>query len=377
MPPQFQQQQPPPQQQQGFQGQGGPISLQQAIMAINRANPGAPPNVMLGALKKIAPLLQMQDQMQLRQMMMELQQERLNVGQMGIQAKLAAINTQRQDKGLPPLTEQDFLSGNVPGGIPQQGTGESKQNAPQQGGQGDMFAGVDQGRLARANQLGWDRNALEQAGSVYQQTGKWPQGLGTRSGAQVVQGVIRDIASNINAQKGMTNQQMTAGWQAYHAEGKFQDTAGAYGARVENATNELKQLIPQAAQASKNWKRTDVVGLNKLWNEYKQGISDPGLNDLLVASFGVISAYTRAMNPSGAPRVNDRLETEAINLLSAANGPEAFMTQLRRMWKEAQASQQATYQTGKEGRQPGDINAPMPGDTGEGGIPEGWTVEKH
>jgi hypothetical protein len=58
----------PPQQQQQPMGQpqgqqGGPLSIQQAIAAIQKSNPGAPPNVIFGALKKLAPLIQ-QDQLQ-------------------------------------------------------------------------------------------------------------------------------------------------------------------------------------------------------------------------------------------------------------------------------------------------------------------------
>lgn len=365
----------------------GGFDLNRIVQAVDQANPGLPPQAKLRAIENLTKLFNPQQALEFKQMQIMQRAEG-----MGINAamKLQDINTKRQAQGFPPITMQEAMQGGMLGGAetaqqPQQPAGTQMASQQPQVPQQDLFAGVDPGQLQRATNLGWNRDTIAQAAQVYQQTGKPPTGLGTRPQAAFIQGIIKQVTENINRQQGIGDQQMTAGWQKYHSEGKFQDVAATYGARVENAVNELKQLIPQAAASSSQYKRSDVVALNELYNKWKQQQSDPRFNDLLIASFGTISAYTRAMNPTGAPRVADRLETEAIKLLSTAVGPEAYMTQLRRMWKEAQASQTATYETGKQGRRPGDINTPMPGDTGQGAqgttgpvdIGGGWSVQEH
>lgn len=343
----------------------GGFDINRIIQAVEAANPGAPPQVKMQAIQNLTKLFNPQQALQFKQMQIMQRAEG-----MGINAamKLQDINTKRQAQGFPPITMQEAMQGGMLGGGETQAQlpGQSQPTQQGQAPQRDLFAGVDPGQLQRAANLGWNKDTIAQAAQVYQQTGKPPTGLGTRPQAAFIQGIIKQVTENINRQQGIGDQQMTAGWQKYHSEGKFQDVAAGYGARVENAVNELKQLIPQAAASSSQYKRSDMVALNELYNKWKQQQSDPRFNDLLLASFGTISAYVRAMNPAGTPRVADRLETEQIKLLSGAVGQEAYMAQLRRMWKEAQASQTATYETGKEGRRPGDINAPMPGDTGQG-----------
>lgn len=378
---------PPPQQQQsqgqgqGFdQGMGGGPDLNAVAQQIMRSNPGAPPQVIAAAMQQYvktfnpALMMQLREQQLMQNWMLgnrRLDQTDVKTG-INANLKLADINTKRRVAGLPELSMDQAQQGGM---IPADNQGGQTQQPSQQAG-GELFAGVPPDLIQRANSLGYSNDALLQAATVYQQTGKSP-GIGTRAQTQFITGIIRQIAHNINAQQGKTDAEMSKGWQTYHAEGKFQDTAASYGARVENAVGELEQLIPQAAAVSNQYDRSNFTSLNKFYNMWKQGQSDPAINDLMVASFGVISAYVRAMNPSGSPRVADRIETEQIGLLSSAVGKEAYMTQLRRMWKEAQASQTATYETGAKGRQPGDINKPMPGDTAQQGAPSGGGKQFH
>jgi hypothetical protein len=148
----------------------------------------------------------------------------------------------------------------------------------------------------------------------------------------------------------------------YSGEQSYGRTAGSQGARVENASNEVEQLIPQAVEASRNYARQGgkYVGLNKLFQAYDQGTSDPKYNDFVLANFSLINAYARAMNPQGVPRITERLEAHATGILSTATDERAYEVQVRRLWKEVQASKTATAKTA-EGRSPGDINAPVPG----------------
>jgi hypothetical protein len=149
---------------------------------------------------------------------------------------------------------------------------------------------------------------------------------------------------------------------SYAGEQAYQRTAGSSGARVENAGNEVEQLIPQAVDASRNYIREGGkwVKLNEIYQAWDRGQSDEKYNDFMLANFGLINAYTRAMNPQGIPRIQERLEQHALGVLSTATSEKTYETQIRRLWKEVQASKTATAKTA-QGRSPGDINSPVPG----------------
>jgi hypothetical protein len=146
----------------------------------------------------------------------------------------------------------------------------------------------------------------------------------------------------------------------YAREQSYGRTAGGQGARVENAANEVVQLIPQALEASRTVPRGKWVPFNQLVQKWDQGSSDPAYNDFMMANFSLLNAYTRAMNPQGVPRIQERLEQHALGVLSTATDEKSYEVQIRRLWKEVQASKTATAETAK-GVTPGNINAPVPG----------------
>lgn len=196
-------------------------------------------------------------------------------------------------------------------------------------------------------------------------------GLFRTKGAKiVVEKAAKDI---LEKEKGMSPQQaaeyVTSQANKFMGERRYQATAGGYAARVESATNEVEQLVPQAMEASRALPRGWFVPLNKLVMKYNAGISDPAYNDFVLANFGLMNAYARAMNPTGTPHVNDRLEAHAQQILSLATSPEAYETQVKRLWIEVQASKKAQALT-REG-----LGAPkgFPGattDKPEGSIPD-------
>ena len=174
-------------------------------------------------------------------------------------------------------------------------------------------------------------------------------GLFQQKGAKAqIEAALRDILIN---EKGMTEEEaashVTDQVAKFQGTKAYQSTAGRYGARVETATNEVEQLVPQALETSKALPRGKFVPVNKLLQAYQQGTSDPAYNDFAIANFSLINAYTRAMNPTGTPHVNDRLEQHAQGILSTATSPQAYEVQVRRLWKEVQASKQAIAETQK------------------------------
>lgn len=139
--------------------------------------------------------------------------------------------------------------------------------------------------------------------------------------------------------------------QQYTGGFAYQRTAGTMAARVENATNEVEALIPQAVETSRALPRVKWVAFNKLAQKFEAGTSDPRYYDFMVANFSLMNAYTRAMNPQGVPRVNDRLEQHAIGMLSQATDQKTYEVQVNRLWQEVKASKGAVSKT-REGIQP-------------------------
>lgn len=152
-------------------------------------------------------------------------------------------------------------------------------------------------------------------------------------------------------------------------------TAGTQGARVESASNEVEQLIPQALESSRALPRGKFIPINTLMQSFEKGRSDPAYNDFTVANFSLLNAYTRAMNPQGVPRITERLEQHALGILSTATSQEAYEVQVKRLWKEVQASKTAVAKTA-EGRSAGDINSPVPGMDKKPAADDGWTVKE-
>jgi hypothetical protein len=123
----------------------------------------------------------------------------------------------------------------------------------------------------------------------------------------------------------------------------YQRTAGNYGARVETATNEVAQLLPQALQASAAEPRGKWVPINKLIQDYQANKSDPRYYDFAFANYSLLNAYTRAINPTGVPRLQDK--EHAMQLLSTVTDQASYNRVLFRMAKEVQASHAAVAMT--------------------------------
>lgn len=185
---------------------------------------------------------------------------------------------------------------------------------------------------------------------------------------------VEQFKSDFQRQNGRqpTAEEITKFASNYSREQSYGRAAGTQGARVENAANEVVQLIPQAIEASRTVPRGRWVPINQLVQKWDQGTSDPAYNDFMMANFSLLNAYTRAMNPQGVPRIQERLEQHALGVLSTATDEKSYEVQIRRLWKEVQASKTATAETAK-GVTPGNINAPVPGldsPTGSSGAPK-------
>jgi hypothetical protein len=140
-------------------------------------------------------------------------------------------------------------------------------------------------------------------------------------------------------------QQLNPSYDASVWTGKqaYQRVAGTYGARVETATNEVAQFIPQALQASSGLPRGKWVSINKLIQDYQAGKSDPRYYDFAFANYSLLNAYSRAINPTGVPRIQDK--EHAMQFLNTVTDEASYKRVLFRMAKEVQASHAAVAMT--------------------------------
>ena len=129
----------------------------------------------------------------------------------------------------------------------------------------------------------------------------------------------------------------------YAGKISYSRAAGTYGARVETATNEVAQLLPQALEASKAEPRGKWVPINKLVQDLQAGKSDPRYYDFAFANFSLINVYGRAINPTGVARLEDKQHAAA--LLSTATDQASYERVLLRLAKEVRASHAAVAMT--------------------------------
>lgn len=140
------------------------------------------------------------------------------------------------------------------------------------------------------------------------------------------------------------------------AQASYGRAGGTYAARVDSATTELQQTIPQAIETGRILPRSAFTKLNELVQEFQKGVSDPQYFDAQAALWSVANAYARAINPTGVPRESEKAELRAEKLISLATDEVAYETVLHRMMKEANASQIASHKVMSGTVEPWDLD---------------------
>jgi hypothetical protein len=171
--------------------------------------------------------------------------------------------------------------------------------------------------------------------------------IGIRQGQQGQANLARfnNRLAQVMAERGITAHELATRDQQYMGGMAYQRTVGTMGARVESASNEVKELLPQALETSRAYPRKKWVPWNVLVQKFDEGTSDLRYNDFIMANTALINAYVRAMNPSGVPRITERLELHAEKILSRATSQAAYEVQLRRLLREITASKRAVAKT--------------------------------
>lgn len=272
------------------------------------------PQAMIFALNQFMPWLQLQDKVQLQQMNQQFQQLRLGMEAQRLQQGQERINAQ-QGKTQAGLLGQDALH--------------------------DLVDQYISGNKSVTQFFGFGAVRAQNAAN------------------------FSSILAEEMQKRGMSGADINKAQTQFAGETSYQRTAGTQAARVESASNEVDQLAPQALETSANLPRGSWVPINKLLQSYEAGTSDPAYNDFALANFALLNAYTRAMNPTGQPRVNDRLEAHAAGILSTATDQKSYEVQVKRLLKEIAASKKAVAET-------------RAGQKDQSQVPQqqGWSAEK-
>jgi uncharacterized lipoprotein NlpE involved in copper resistance len=144
------------------------------------------------------------------------------------------------------------------------------------------------------------------------------------------------------------------------AETTFAGRGATLAANAIQANDALQKMIPQVVAASRLLKQSDWQIVNQLVQAGQRAHSDPTYNAYLQAIWDAESAFARAMNPRGQPRVGERWAAEARGILSQTLGPDGLEAQLYNMWRAAGIEIQSAQQTLREGLQADPFAEPFP-----------------
>ncbi len=167
---------------------------------------------------------------------------------------------------------------------------------------------------------------------------------------QKIQGLVAKKAAErgIDAKGVLEN---AAEAQGLNAE---QRTFGTQQARMASASVEAEGGLMLARDASAAVPRSKWVPINKLVQMGEAAASDPALARFRAANLTLINQYARAINPTGVPHQADK--EHAMELLSTAQGPEAYnavLDQLQREIKIAHESPARAREILKQNRRGG------------------------
>lgn len=178
--------------------------------------------------------------------------------------------------------------------------------------------------------LGWSPDAIRSAAETFVQTGKLPTNVGTRQFAGQIIGAIRDEATRVQQERGLSNADMSAGWQRYTAQVAGQRVLEQRAANLTLAENEARALIPRVKEISEKISKTEYPDLNRLILAAKQKTGNPDVVRLGIAVESLIPVYARILKPSGQLAVADMQTAHGILDKAWSNGQiDAALDQMK------------------------------------------------
>lgn len=269
----------------GPQGGGMPqFDLQTLVTRINKTNPGLPPQAMLAALTRAAPLLNMQSKQELAALRQQMMAENLSLR--GEQMNLRERSLGLQERGMD-LREKDAK------GTP---------------GEGGTVAG-------------YTPDAVTEAAERFRKTGQMPPGLRDRAGGNALRSAIANKAAELDKADNVSPAEIAKRQQVFKAEQvaiqRFM--SGPQG----NTTRSLGVVVDHLATMRDLTKALEN-GDTQLFNRVRQGWASATGSELPtnvnVAAQIVGSEIIKALGVAGAGTAEER--GTAAQMFSTAKSPE-------------------------------------------------------
>lgn len=162
-------------------------------------------------------------------------------------------------------------------------------------------------------------------------------GRGTQ-GAADLRSLRNRIAERASA-RGLDGPAIAQGMIDYVGDTARERTAATQEGRMAPASYEAQGAIDLGRAASNAVPRTNWVPVNKAIQAYQKNTSDPALRAFGAANTTIINTYARAINPNGVGTVADK--EHAREMLSTADGPDAYNAVLNQLSKEIEIAHQS------------------------------------
>jgi hypothetical protein len=165
-------------------------------------------------------------------------------------------------------------------------------------------------------------------------------GRGAQGAANLVK-LRNAIQERANA-RGMDGAAIAQSMISFVGDTSRERTAATQEGRMIPAGIEASGAIELGRKASAAVPRTNWVPVNKALQAYERGTSDPKLRAFGAANTTIINTYARAINPNGVGTVADK--EHAREMLSTADGPDAYNAVLDQMQREIEMAHNAPSQ---------------------------------
>lgn len=206
--------------------------------------------------------------------------------------------------------------------------------------------------------------------SVLQNLGRGAQGA---ANLVALRGAITQTAKD----RGMSGAQIAAKLADYAGLTAGIRTSAQISARVENAIQEAKALIPLAREASRNVVRSGFLPFGKAQIMFDTNSNDPALAAFATRNQGLVNAYVGAMARGGKGTVDDKHHAE--KLITEAKSDAAYQVVLDNLEKEMEAASSAPQAVREhlKGEISGKPRATAKPAAAAPALPGGWTVREH
>ncbi len=176
------------------------------------------------------------------------------------------------------------------------------------------------------------------------------RGMGGGVSGRVNLARLDDMITQVQKEQNVDPKEQAKRIAGFIGEKQYQRTSGGYAARVEVASNEVAQMAPLALESSEKLERIGggYVAVNEAIQRWQRGTSNLALTEFATNNFALMNAYVRAMNPTGVPRVQERVEAHAEGLFKTATSQEAYRKMIETMLREVLASKRAVAATRSE-----------------------------